>query len=163
MVVAMEVEFDVQITSADLYDYMLHHTFSSASGLIGAAAGALMVTAGFLGAGVLCVIAGAIILLYLPVTLFLKSKQQYLSNPTFKKPLHYKMTEEGMEVSQGEEVQSQKWEDMYKAVSTMKSIVVYTSPVGASVFPKRELGEKLPAVIEMISTHMPVKKVRIRC
>ncbi len=163
MVIVMEVEFDVQITSADLYDYMLYHTFSSASGLIGAAAGALMVTAGFLGAGVLCVIAGAIILLYLPVILFLKSKQQYLSNPSFKKPLHYKMTEEGMEVSQGEEVQSQKWEDMYKAVSTMKSIVVYTSPVGASVFPKRELGEKSSAVIEMISTHMPARKVRIRC
>ena len=32
----MEVEFDVQMTSADLYDYMLHHTFTSPSGLIGA-------------------------------------------------------------------------------------------------------------------------------
>ena len=39
----MEVEFDVQMTSADLYDYMLHHTYTSASGLIGSVAGALMI------------------------------------------------------------------------------------------------------------------------
>lgn len=158
----MEVEFDIKMTSADLYDYMLHHTFTSPSGLIGAVAGALMIVAGFAGAGVLCLIAGLIVLLYLPVTLFLKSKQQFLSNPSFKKPLHFKMTEEGMEVSQGEEAQSQKWEDMHKAISTARSIVVYTSPVNASVFPKRELGEQASAVIEMISTHMPAKKVKIR-
>ena len=159
----MEIEFDVQMTSGDLYDYMLHHTYSSASGLIGAVAGALMIVAFFSGAGVLCLIAGLIILLYLPITLFLKSKQQFLSNPSFKKPLHYKMTEEGIKVSQGEEVQSQKWEDMYKAVSTMKSLIVYTSPVNATIFPKRELGDLTPGVIEIISTHMPPKKVKIRC
>lgn len=158
----MELEFDIHITSGDLFDYMLRHTYNSASGLVGAAAGALMVVAAFLGAGKLCLAAGLIVLLYLPVTLFLKSKQQFLSNPAFKKPLHYKMTEEGIEVSQKEEVQSQKWEDMYKAVSTPRSIIVYTSPVNASIFPKRELGELSAGVIQMISTHMPPKKVKIR-
>lgn len=158
----MEIEFDVKMTSGDLYDYMLHHTYGSMSGLIGAVAGALMVVAGFSGAGVLCIIAGIVILLYLPVTLFLKSKQQFLANPAFKQPLHYKLTEEGIEVSQGEEVQSQKWEDMYKAVSTTKSLVIYTTAVNAAIFPRRDLGEQLPAVIEIISKHMPPKKVKIR-
>lgn len=160
--VFMEVEFDVQMKSGDLYDYMLHHTYSSASGLIGAVAGALMVVAFFSGAGVLCLIAGLVILLYLPASLFMKSKQQFLTNPVFKKPLHYKLTEEGIEVSQGEEVQSLKWEDLYKAISTTKSLIVYTSRVNATIFPRRDLGEKAPAVIEIISTHMPPKKVKIR-
>lgn len=159
----MEIEFDIQMTSADLYDYMLHHTFSGASGLIGSVVGALMVVAGASGRGILCLIAGIVILLYLPITLFLKSKQQFLGNPSFQKPLHYKMTEEGIEVSQGEETQCQKWDDMYKAVSTTRSIIVYTSSVNASIFPKKEMGEKTSAVIEMISTHMPAKKVKIRC
>ena len=158
----MEVEFDVQMTSGDLYDYMLHHTYTSASGLIGAIAGALMVVAFFSGAGILCLIAGLVILLYLPISLFMKSKQQFLANPVFKQPLHYKLTEEGIEVSQGEEVQSQKWEDLYKAISTTKSLIVYTSRVNATIFPKRDLGEKASAVIEIISTHMPPKKVKIR-
>lgn len=158
----MEIEFDVKMTSGDLFDYMLHHTYTSPSGVTGAVAGALMVVAGASGAGMLCLIAGMIILLYLPITLFLKSKQQFLTNAAFKKPLHYRLTEEGIEVSQGEEVQSQKWEDMYKAVSTVKALIVYTTPVNATIFPKRDLGEQTTAVIEMISTHMPPKKVKIR-
>lgn len=158
----MEIEFDVQMKWQDLYQYMLYHTYNSASGLIGAISGALMIVAFFMGANVLCLIAGMIILLYLPGTLYLKARQQFLANPTFKKPLHYKMTNEGIEVSQGEEVQKQKWEDMHKAVSTTKSLIVYTSSVNASIFPRRELGDLTPGVIQIISTHMPPKKVKIR-
>ncbi len=85
-----------------------------------------------------------------------------LKNPAFKKPLHYKLTEEGIEVSQGDATDSQKWEDMYKAVSTGRSIVVYTSRINACIFPKKDIGEDKYKVIEMISTHMPPKKVKIR-
>lgn len=158
----MEVEFDVRITPGALYDYMLFHTYTSPAGLIGAVTGALLVTAFFMGTGVLCLIAGIIILAYLPWTLFLKSRQQFLANPAFKMPLHYKMTEEGIEVSQNGEVQSQKWEDMFKAVSTPKSLIVYTSRINASIFPRKDLKENATAVIRMISTHMPPKKVKIR-
>lgn len=159
----MEVEFDVQMTSADLYDYMLHHTFTSPSGLIGAVAGALMIAAGFAGSGALCTIAGIVILLYLPVALFMRSKQQFLSNPAFRQPLHYRMDEEGITVSQGEHEECCKWEDMQKAISTMRSIVLYTSAVNATILPKKAMGEKTTAVIGVISTHMPPKKVKIRC
>lgn len=158
----MEVEFDVRITPGALYDYMLFHTYTSPAGLIGAVVGALLVTAFFMDGGALCLIAGIIILAYLPWTLFLKSRQQFLANPAFRTALHYKMTEEGIEVSQNGEVQSQKWEDMQKAVSTPRSLIVYTSRVNASIFPKKDLQEKNAAVIQMISTHMPPKKVKIR-
>ena len=146
----MEVEFDVKITPGVLYDYMLYHTYTSASGLIGAVTGALLVVAFFMGSGVLCLIAGIVILAYLPWTLFVKSRQQY------------RLTEEGMEVSQKGEAQSQKWEEMHKAVSTPRSLIIYTSPVNASIFPRKDLGEKAPLVIEIISTHMSPKKVKIR-
>ncbi len=158
----MEVEFDVKMTPGVLYDYLLYHTYNSASGLIGAVVGALMVVAFFMGAGAVFLVMGIVILAYLPWTLFIKSKQQFLSNPAFKEPLHYKMTEEGVEVSQKEETQGQKWEDMYKAVSTQRSIILYTSRVNASIFPKKDLGDRLGGVIQMISTHMPPKKVKIR-
>lgn len=158
----MEVEFDVKITPGALYDYMLYHTYTSASGLIGAVAGALLVVAFFMGNGVLCLIAGIVILAYLPWTLFIKSRRQYLANPAFKNALHYRLTEEGMEVSQNGEMQNRKWAEMYKAVSTPKSIIVYTSPVNASIFPRKDLGEKAPLAIKAISTHMAPGKVKIR-
>lgn len=158
----VELEFDVKITASALYDYMLRHTYNSASGLLGTMVGALMIVWFAAKGGVLFLIAGVVILAYLPWTLFIKSRQQMLNTPAFKEPLHYKMTDEGMEVSQGEQVEFQKWEDMYKAVSTPGSLILYTSRVNASIFPKKDLGEKTPAVIEMISTHMPPAKVKIR-
>ena len=158
----MELEFDVRITPGVLYDYMLFHTYTSVSGLIGSVVGALLVVTFFMGYGVLFLIAGAVILAYLPWSLFIRSRQQYLSNPAFKNPLHYQMNEEGVSVSQNGEVQSQKWESMYRAVSTPRSLILYTSPVNASIFPKKDLGEKAAGVTRMISTHMPPKKVRIR-
>ena len=106
-------------------------------------------------------VAGAIILAYLPVTLFLRSRQQAL-NPQFKKPLHYRLDDEGITVSQGEAAQSQEWDKMVKAVSTPRSIIVYTSRVNATIFPRRELGDRQAALIEVISIHMPPKKVKIR-
>ena len=158
----MELEFDVRITANILYDYMLRHTYYSASGLLGTVAGALMLVYFFLQGGVIFLIAGAVILLYLPWALFIRSRQQMVNTPAFKEPLHYRLTEEGMEVSQGGEVQTQKGEDMCKAVSTQRSLIVYTSRVNASIFPRQDLGELTPQVIRMISTHMPPAKVKIR-
>lgn len=158
----MELEFDVKITASVLYDYMLRHTYYSVSGLIGTIVGALLIVGFFSGGGVIFLIAGTVILFYLPWSLFLKSRQQVVNTPAFKEPLHYKLTEEGIEVSQGGEVQKQAWNEMHKAVSTQRSIIVYTSRISASIFPKRDLGESVNRVIEIISTHMPPDKVKIR-
>ena len=58
------------------------------------------------------------------------------------------------EVSQGEAQEKMAWKDMHKAVSTGRSIILYTSRINATIFPKRQLGEQRTAVIEIISTHM---------
>ena len=155
------MEFDVQIKSGDLYDYMMRHTYNSPAGLLGSVVGALMVVVGLAKMYVLFIVLGAVLLLYLPYTLFIKSKRQSL-NPVFQKPLHYRVDEDGITVSQGEVSETQKWENIYKAVSTSKSIIVYTSKVNAWIFPKRELGDETMGLIQMIVTHMDASKVKIR-
>ncbi len=159
----MEVEFDVKISCGNLYDYLIHYTYTSLQGIIGAAAGALFLVEFFISFQMIFLLAGILILGYLPVSLYLKAKQQSL-NPAFKQPLHFKLTQEGVTVSQGGEEQTQKWEDMYKAGSTFGSVLLYTAKRNASIFPKKQLRnqEVLEKTIEMISTHMPPKKVNIR-
>ena len=137
----MEVEFDVKIDSGILYDYMLHHTYTSFAGVVGTTVGALILVAFGMTGHVIYLIAGLVILLYQPGSLLLKAKQQALTNPAFKQPLHYKMTEE---------------------VSTGRSIILYTTRINASIFPRRDLKDSLTKAVEMISTHMPPKKVNIR-
>lgn len=156
------LEYDVKITDKELYDYMMVHSYNSASGILGSCLGGLMVVVALMNGQWIYLICGVVLLLYLPFNLKIKSKQQVLNNPAFKESLHYVLDEEGITISQGEQSQSQKWSDMYKAISTSKSIIVYTSKVSATIFPRKQLGEDVVKVIEMICTHMPPKKVKIR-
>lgn len=156
------LEYDVKISDKDLYDYMMVHSYNSASGILGSCLGGLMVVVALSKGHWIYLICGVVLLLYLPFNLKAKSKQQILNNPTFKENLHYKLDDEGITISQGEQSQSHKWEDMYKAISTNRSIIVYTSKVSATIFPRKQLDGDVVKVIEMISTHMPPKKVKIR-
>ncbi len=156
------MELDVKIESKDLYDYMLRHSYNSPSGILGSCFGALLVVLAVLTGQWMYLVFGIIMLAYLPWTLFLRSKKQALTNAGFQKPLHYVLDDTGVTISQGEESVQYLWEEMVKAVSTGRSIILYTSPVNATLFPRRELGDKTAAVIEMISTHMPANKVKIR-
>lgn len=156
------IEFDVHMKAGDLYDYMLRHTYNSFAGLLGSVVGALMVIGGVYMKGWLMVGAGVILLCYLPWTLFLKSRQQMLANPAFKEPLHYVLNEEGIHVSQNGTEEMQAWDNIVKAVSTGRSLIVYTSRVNACIFPKRDLGDRTTQVIQVLSTHLPANKVKIK-
>ncbi len=157
------VELDIKIQAGDLYDFMLMHSYSKLSGLMGSTLGAVMVIVALSTKQWIFLIGGMALLLYLPWVLFIKSRQQVLGNPVFKQPLHYVLDENGVTVSQGDSTETQSWDNMVKAVSTNRSIILYTSPVNATIFPKSQIGEKKASVIEAISTHMPPAKVKIRC
>ena len=158
----MEMEFDVKITGGILYDFLMYHNYSKISNLIANIVGALVLIGGIVNSHVMFIICGAILLFYMPISLFMKAKQQQLASPAFKKPLHYKLSEEGVFVSQDGQEEMQKWDDMYKAVSTPKSIILYTTRVNACIFPRKDLGTDVPKLMEIISTNMDPKKVKIR-
>ncbi len=156
------LDITVKIEAGDLYDYMLMHSYNSPAGLVGSAFGAILILFAMATQQWLFIVLGLVMLLYLPWTLFLKSRSQILNNPVFQEPLRYILDEEGLTVSQGEASEKMAWEDMHKAVSTGRSIILYTSRVNATLFPKRQLGDQRIAVVEMISTHMSPGKVKIR-
>ena len=155
-------EVDVHMNTTVLYDYMLRHTYTSPLGLVATLLGFMALLFFLKGAGALYLIIGIVMIVYLPWNLFLTARRQAITNEAFQRPLHYTFAEEGVYVSQGETVQMQAWKDMYKAISTPRSIVLYTSKVNASVFPRADLGDDTATVIELISKHMPPRKVRIR-
>ncbi len=155
-------EVDVHMNTSVLYDYMLKHTYSSPMGLVATILGFMSILFFAKGAGVLYLVIGIIIIAYLPWNLFLIARKQAITNESFQKPLHYTFAEDGVYISQGDVVQMQAWENMFKAVSTPRSIIIYTSKVNASIFPRKDLGDGAATVIELICKHMPPKKVKIR-
>ena len=159
----MRCEFDVKMTTSALYDYNMHHAYTSASGLLGTLVGVLLLI-GFAGNTdyPALLVAGLIILFYMSVTLYTRAKKQILLNPAFKKAIHYVMDDNGVTVSDGENEMTVEWSDMFRAYSTNQSIILATSRINAWIFPKKDLKEDRYALIEMISTHMSPDKVRIK-
>lgn len=155
-------EFDVHMNTKVLYDYMLRHTYSGFQGLVATILGCMCIIFFFNGNGFIYLLAGLFIIGYLPWNLFLSAKRQALNNEAFKRPLHYAFTEEGIYVSQGESMEMQKWDNMYQAVATGKSLIVYTSKVNACVFPRADLKEDTVLVIQLICRYMDPKKVKIK-
>nr|MCR4739757.1 YcxB family protein [Lachnospiraceae bacterium] len=94
----MEIEFDVQMNTGKLYDYMLRQIFTSFAGIMGELVGVLLIIGFFLSKNAFYLIGGIIILFYLPVALYLQAKKQALS-PAFKEPQHYRLSEEGIEIT----------------------------------------------------------------
>lgn len=158
----MKIEFDVKMTTSKMYDYMIMHTMKSFSGILGEVVGILLIACFFTTYKWMYLVAGIVVVFYLPVAVLFNAKKQVTLNPVFKKNLHYTLDDEGITITVGEDSDSQKWTDMHKAVSTFKSIIIYTNKINACIFPKEDMGEKLPDVIRMISTHMDPKKVSIR-
>lgn len=157
----MEIELDVKINSSILYDYMMHHTYGSLQGLIGTTVGALLVCAYFMGYGMVYLIFGCVIIGYLPCSLWLKSKQQ-AANPAFRETLHYRLCEEGIEVSQGEMVQMTSWDSVNKASSTRLSYLLYTSKRGAFILPRSSMGEYSMKTAQIVAAHISPDRNRIR-
>ena len=156
------IEFDIKISAKELYDYMLMHHYNTAGGILGSGMGAVCILVALSTKRYIFIFLGILLLLYLPVSLYMKSRQQALLNPAFKEPFHYTVDDTGITISQKDVTEHQDWGRMVKAVSTQRSIIVYTSPVNATIFPKAQLGDFKGDLIGLISTHMPPKKVKIR-
>ncbi len=158
----MSVEFDVKMTTGKMYDYMLRHTFTSFAGIIGELLGFVLVAGYFMYGQWIYLVAGIVCVFYQPVALYLRARRQVGSNEVFKEPLHYRLDDTGITVKSGEVEDRLPWEKMYRAVSTTRSVILYTNRINACIFPKEDMGDVKDEVIRIISSHMDPKQVNIR-
>lgn len=158
----MSVEFDVKMTTGKMYDYMLRHTFTSFAGIVGELLGIVLVVGFFVYGQWLYLVAGIVCVFYQPVALYFRASRQVKGNEAFSAPLHYRLDDTGITVTSGENTDSLGWDKMYKAVSTTRSVIVYTNRINACIFPKEDMGDKKDTAVAIISAHMDPKQVNIR-
>ena len=156
------VECDVKISARELYDYNLKYTYGKPINIIAEIAGILAVCYGIYSKNIPLAVIGAAVIVYLPITLWIRSAQTAALTPAFKKPLHYVLDDDGLTVSQEDQTQTVEWDKCLKAVSTSRSILLFTSGVSATIFPKDQLGDKTVLVIRTIAAHMPPDRVNIK-
>ena len=159
------VETDIKLTVGDLYDYNLRHSYTQIPTLLATIAGIAGIAVGIYWRQqywLMMVIIGALLVFYMPITLLVKSSQTMALSPAMKNPVHYLLNEDGITVSQGEQSQTLPWSGVHKAVSTGRSIILYTSKNSASVFPRKQVGESLPLLIQTISANLDPKRNKIK-
>ena len=157
-----ELQVTVRMTTGILYDYMLRHAYTSAAGILGTCFGVLGILLYFRLGNLLYLIMGIVLLLYLPVTLWTKSVTQMKLNPVFRKPLSYELGADGIRVTQEESTQSLTWDQCTKAVSTGKSILLYSGKNNATIFPRKDLGNDAGALIAILAKYMDPGKMKVR-
>ena len=159
------VETDIKLSVGDLYDYNLRHSYTQIPTLLATVIGIAGIAVGLYWRQqywIMMIVIGALLVLYMPVTLLVKSSQTIALSPAMKIPVHYRLDEEGITVTQGEQKQTLAWDGVNKVVSTGRSIIIYTSKTSASVFPRKQVGEALPLLIQTISTNIDPKKNKIK-
>lgn len=165
----MEIEFDVKMTQKEMYDFLMNHTYRSLSGIVGVLFGVLAFVVFFVTFGktsqtqsILYLVFGLWFLAYLPVNLYIRAGKQVKLNPTFKKPLTYRINAEGVTTMQDEKQILIEWKDILKIRETRVSLLVYTGMKYSFVLPKASMGSQYEAVTAMLRTHVDEKKMNIR-
>ena len=164
----MSVKFNVKMTEEYMYDFMLYHNYTHASGIVSVILGIVS-----LGTAISYIVASnvqyfcvwlmcAILLLIInPYTMKTRAKAQVQNTEMFQKPLEYEFTEAGITVRQDEAVATTTWDEVTKVIKTRKSVIIYLGRVRALIFPKACMGEQYEEVVNVVRTHLPLKKVKL--
>lgn len=156
-----EMEFDIELTTKELYAFSMHHTYASVSGAVGVliSLGSLLLCAVQYGVldntgRIALIIIGCLFTLIQPLLLYSKARTQMRRNKDINACVHYCLKEDGITVSQGEQEASVKWFDVRKKVITSKAIYLYLSPVRAFIFPKEQCGDMYSDICDTVIMQM---------
>lgn len=165
----MSVDLEVQMTPRTMYSFMIHHNYTQLSGILSVIMGIVafiigvqQIGRGNVASAIVLIVFGVAVVVYSPIMLWTRAKRQVEASPVFLEPLVYKLTEDGVKVIQGGKENESPWSDFQKAISTNWALVLYMDKTRAIIFPREQIGERWAAAVEMISTHMPPDKVKIR-
>lgn len=163
-----EIKFSVNMKISYMYNFMLRHNYTSIPGIIG-----LMISIGAavflaytfneqdnMGKAVFFLIALMWTIIN-PLILHNNAVRQVKTNPSYKKPLEYTFSEEGITVAQGEQQETVPWDRLVKVVRTKKQLIIYSSKIHAFIFPLAEIGDKLEALDAMILSKVEGKQIKL--
>lgn len=143
----MPIEFDIRITAKDMYRFNMHHAYTGFQGIFATVIGIGVLTVAALTYGkvetvytMLYILFGVLFLVYMPVSLWMRSKRQMLVSPVLKETLHYSMDEKGIHVAVNDQTGDLEWNMIYKMISTKSNLLIYSSRVNAYVIPLAQLG-----------------------
>lgn len=165
----MKTEFDIQLHTIDMYRFNLYHTYTTASGYLAILIAVIALTAAVrkwgevsLSNSVMYVMVGIILLIYTPLTLYLRSKQQVQGSPVLKNILHYTIDDAGITTSQGEMSSTLVWEQVYRIVATRHNILICINPRNAFIIPKDQAAQQYETIRTIAQKHLEKYRLKMK-
>ncbi|MEG1291059.1 MAG: YcxB family protein [Lachnospiraceae bacterium] len=165
----MAAEFDVTITERDMYRFNLYHAYHGFQGIFATVIGILVFVVAIATIGkvelmytILYMIFGVVFLIYMPVSLRMRSKQQIQSSQVLKHPLHYTLDTQGVHVSQNEETASLQWNQIYKIVSTKSNLLIYSNRVNAYVIPQAQITQQYETIAALAKEQLETYRCKLK-
>ena len=165
------IKFDVQVKIGDLRNYMYSHKYGRITGKLELILGLICLVSGIVLAKsgsekwhayvLFLVIFGVFFLVISPIQTFVNSAKQYLANPMISKPLTYVLSDEGIELSQGDIVNNMPWSGVYAIRANKNNIFIYFSRFSANIIPKRCIEKELDDVIGCFKANVDSKRCKL--
>lgn len=152
----MKAEFDVKLTTGDLYRFLMHNTYRKIIGIVWLVFSAAVIVVVVLTWGqiqllqsILLLVLASLYTIINPIMLLFRAHRQIKNTPSFRKPLHYVVDEEGITVSQDDACETTPWSNMWKAVKYGNQYVVYVTNIRVFNIPIRCLQDQTETLKEL--------------
>lgn len=167
----MNLKFEVKMTTRDLYKYNLRNAYTGMQGILSILFAILVVFVFIwkidsltLVYKILFIALAVAFLVYIPVSLYLRTKQVMANTPVFKEPLTFTMEDELIRIESPVEVDDAQsvlpWEDVYRVTKTGSQILIYTNRVSAYIIPRDQITDIEPQLIDILKARVEDFKLR---
>ncbi len=167
-----KLELNVSLTEKQYYHFNLYHCYHSFNGFLSVFLGLLCMLYGVFGIAnqgsyttlqiVLFFVFGLVVLVYNPISLYMRSKNRFLQNPVMKNPVTYTFSKTGIMLQQGEIKEEMKWENLYKIIKTKESMIFYVTRFNANIIPLSQMDDKYHEVCKYISEYADKQVIKFK-
>ena len=165
----MKIEFDIRLKASDLFHFNMRQTYSGMSGWLSIIIAILMgimaytsYTTGDYTYIAIYIVAGIVILVYNPITLWTRCQKTIQKNESLANTLHYQISEESIHVKQGDQEADLPWKQVYRIIGTSGSVLIYSSRVNAYVIPRDQLGDRYDALKQIAQKALPAFRFKMK-
>lgn len=164
----MKVSLDIKLTAKDLFRFNMNQAYKGMQGMLSIILPILVFAYAVstfgevsIGSTIVYVGLGVMFLVYVPVSLWLRTKK-IISDPNnaISKTLHYDFEEDLIRVSVEQEQVEFKWENIYRLCTSGNLLLVYTNRINAYILPLEQVGEQYRPLSEL--AHKKLEQYRIK-
>ena len=164
----MNINLDIKISEKNLFRFNMGQAYKGMQGALSIILPVLVFAYAVtsfgevsIGSTLVYVGLGIVFLVYVPVSLWMRSKKIVNdTNNALSKTLHYEFSEEAIRVSVEAESVEFKWENVFQMKTSGDLLLIYTNRINAYILPLEQVGEKYVELSKL--AHAKLEKYRVK-